>query len=87
MESRLGSLFFHFGFQGYAILSRAEEERGSASIGSQISVLTSSTSNIANLLTSSDQGVLFASCAKQNPPLELNKPPLSLLHSLGPLNL
>jgi len=45
MESHLGSLFFHFGFQGYAILFRAEEERGSASIGSQISVLTSSTSN------------------------------------------
>ena len=87
MESRLGSLFFHFGFQGYAILSRAEKERGSASIGSQISVLTSSTSNTANLLTSSDQGALFASHAKQNPPPGLNKPLLPLLYSSGLLNL
>ena len=30
------------------------------SIGSQVSVLSSSTSNTANLLTSSDQGALFA---------------------------
>ena len=87
MESHLGSLFSHFGFRGCAVLSRAEGERGGASIDSRISVLTSSMSNTVNLLTSSDQGTLFASCAKQNPPLELNKPPLPLLHPSGPLNL
>ena len=53
-ESCLGNLFFHFGFQGCAVLSGAEGERGGASIGSRISVLTSSTSNTANLLTSSN---------------------------------
>ena len=57
------------------------------SIGSQISVLTSSTSNTANLLTSSDWGALFASHAKQNHPPGLNKPLLPLLHPLEPLNL
>jgi len=87
MESHLGSLFSHFGFRGCAVLSGAEGERGGASIDSRISVLTSSTSNTVNLLTSSDQGTLFASYAKQNPPPGLNKPPLPLLHPSGPLNL
>ena len=68
-ESRLGSLFSHFGFQGCAVLSRAVGERGGAFIGSRISVLTSSTSNTADLLTSSNWGALFVSHAKQNPPL------------------
>ena len=86
-ESHLGSLFSHFGFRGCAVLSRVEGERGGASISSRISVLTSSTSNTANLLTSSDRGVLFASRAKQNPPPGLNKPLLPLLHPSGPLNL
>ena len=86
-ESRLGNLFFHFGFCGCAVLSEAKGERGGASIGSQISVLTSSTSNTANLLTSSNWGTLFTSCAKQNPSLGLNKPLLPLLHPSGPLNL
>ena len=86
-ESCLGNLFSHFGFWGYAILSRVEGERRGVSIGSQISVLTSSTSNTVNLLTSSDWGALFAGRAKQNPSLGLNKPLLSLLHSSGPLNL
>jgi len=53
-ESRLGNLFSYFGFRGCVVLSRAEEEREGASIGSLISVLTSSTSNTMNLLTSSD---------------------------------
>ena len=44
-------------------------------------------SNTVNLLTSSNQGALFASHAKQNPPLGLNKPLLPLLHPSGPLNL
>jgi len=87
MESCLGSLFFHFGFQGYAVLSGAEGERGDVSIGLRISVLTSSTSNTVNLLTSSNQSALFTGRAKQNPPSGLNKPPLSLLHPSGPLNL
>jgi len=87
MESRLGNLFSHFGFQDCVVLSRVEGRRRGASIGSRISVLTSSMSNTANLLTSSDWGALFASCAKQNPPLGLNKPPLPLLHSSRPLNL
>ena len=86
-ESRLGNLFSHFGFYGCAVLSRAKGERGGTSIGSRISVLTSSTSNTANLLTSSDQGTLFTSCAKQNSSLGLNKPLLPLLHPSGPLNL
>ena len=85
-ESRLGNLFSYFGFQGCAVLSRAEE-RGGASIGSQISVLTSSISNTVNLLTSSNWDILFASCAKQNPPSGLNKPLLPLLYPSGPLNL
>ena len=57
------------------------------SIGSRIFVLTSSMSNTANLLTSSDRGTLFAGCTKQNPPPGLNKPPFPLLHPSGPLNL
>ena len=87
MESRLGNLFSHFGFRDCAVLAGAERRRRGASIGSRISVLTSSTSNIANLLTSSDQDALFTSHAKQNPPLGLNKSLLPLLHPLGPLNL
>ena len=83
----MGNLFSHFGFQGCVVLSRSEGERKSVSIGSQTSVLTSSMSNTANLLTSSDRGVLFASCAKQNPSLGLNKPLLPLLYSLEPLDL
>ena len=57
------------------------------SIGSQISVLTFSMSNTANLLTSSNPGALFAGHAKQNPPLGLNKPLLPLLRPLEPSNL
>ena len=87
MESRLGNLFSHFGFRGCVVLSGVEEEREGASIGSLISVLTSSTSNTANLLTSSDRGALFASRTKQNPPPGLSKPLLPLLHPSGPLNL
>ena len=87
MESHLGSLFSHFGFRDCAVLFRVERERGGASIGSWISVLTSSTSNTVNLLTSSDRGALFTGCAKQNPPLGLNKPLLPLLHPSGLLNL
>ena len=87
MESRLGNLFSHFGSWGCAVLSGAKGERGGTSIGSRIFVLTSSTSNTANLLTSSDWGVLFASRAKQNPPPGLNKPLLPLLYPSGPLNL
>ena len=86
-ESHLGNLFSYFGFWDCAVLSGAEGKRRGMSIGSQISVLTSSTSNIVNLLTSRDWGALFAGCAKQNSPLGLNKPLLSLLHPSGPLNL
>ena len=86
-ESYLDSLFSHFGFQGCAVLSRVEGKRGGAFIGLWISVLTSSTSNTVNLLTSSNQSALFTGRAKQNPPSGLNKPPLSLLHPSGPLNL
>ena len=57
------------------------------SIGSWISVLTSSMSNTMNLLTSSNQGTLFAGHTKQNPSPGLNKPPLPLLYPSGPLNL
>ena len=64
-----------------------EEEREGAFIGSWISVLTSSTSNTANLLTSDDQGALFAGYTKQNPPLGLSKLSLSLLHPSEPLSL
>jgi len=42
-----------------------EGERGSASIGSRISILTSSTSNTVNLLTSSDRGALSAGCTER----------------------
>ena len=84
-ESRLGSLFSHLGLRGRAVLTGAE--RGGASIGSQVSVLTSSTSNTANLLTSSDQGALFAGHAKQNPPPERSQLPLLLLHPSRPSNL
>ena len=85
-ESCLGNLFSHFGFWSYVVLSRSEGGRKGVSIGSWISVLTSSTSNTANLLTSSDWGTLFASRTKQNPPLGLNKPLFPLLHLLEPLN-
>jgi len=54
MESRLGNLFSYFGFWGCTVLSGVERERRGVSIGSWISVLTSSTSNTANLLTSSN---------------------------------
>ena len=77
-ESCLGNLLSHFGLWGWAILSRAEEEKEGTSIGSQISVLTSSTSNTVNLLTSGDWGALFIGYAKQNPPLGLSKLPLLL---------
>ena len=86
-ESRLGNLFSYFGFWGCVVLSGSEGERRGASIGSQTSVLTSSTSNTANLLTSSDRGALFASYTKQNPPPGLNKPSLPLLYPLEPSNL
>ena len=84
MESRLGNLLA----SGVAL--SCPERRGGrrgVSIGSWISVLISSTSNTVNLLTSSDQGALFAGHAKQNLPPGLNKPPLPLLHPSGPLNL
>ena len=80
-ESRLGNLFSHFGLQGCTVLSRAEGKRGGVSIGSRISVLTFSTSNTVNLLTSSDRGALFAGHAKQNPPPGLNKPLLCKGHA------
>ena len=54
MESRLGNLFSYFGFWGCAVLSGVEGERRGVSIGSWISVLTSSMFNTANLLTSSN---------------------------------
>jgi len=59
----------------------------SVSIGSQISVLISSMSNTANLLTSSDRGALFTGRAKQNPPLGRSQLPLLLLHLSRPTNL
>ena len=76
VESCLGSLLSHFGFQGRDFLSRVEEE--GMSIGSQTSVLTSSTFNTVNLFTNSDWGALFAGCTKQNLPLGQSKlsPPL-----------
>ena len=86
-ESCLGNLFSYFGFRDCVVLSRSEGGRRGVSIGSWISVLTSSTSNTANLLTSSDWGALFAGRAKQNPSPGLNKPLLPLLHPLEPLNL
>ena len=84
-ESRLGNLFSHFSFQGRAFLSRMEG-RG-ASIGSQISVLTSSTFNTAKLFTNSNQGALFTSYTKQNPPLGQSKLSLPLLHPSEPSSL
>ena len=84
-ESRLGSFFFHFGLQGRAFLSRVE--RRSVSIGSRISVLTSSTFNTVNLFTNSDRGALFAGCTKQNSPPGQSLLPLPLLHSSKLLNL
>ena len=68
VESRLGNLLSHFGFQGRAFLFGVEV-RG-VSIGSMISVLISFTFNTENLFTNSDWGTLFASHTKQNPPLE-----------------
>jgi len=44
-------------------------------------------SNTANLLTSSNQGVLFAGHAKQNPPPGRSQLPLLLLHLSRPSNL
>jgi len=84
VESRLGSLFSHLGLRGRAVLTGAEG--GGASIGSQVSVLTSSTSNTVNLLTS-DRDALFTGCAKQNPPLGRSQLPLLLLHLSRPSNL
>ena len=86
-ESCLSNLLSHFGLRGWAILSGVEGERKSTSIDSQISVLTSSMSNTANLLTSGNWGALFAGCAKQNPFPGLSKLPLPLLHSSEPLSL
>ena len=86
MESCLGSLFSHLGLRGRAVLTGAEGERGGVFIGSRISVLTFSTSNTANLLTSSNQGTLFAGRAKQNPPPGQNQL-LLLLHPSKPLDL
>ena len=57
------------------------------SIGSLVSVLVFSMFNTANLFTNSNQGVLFTSCAKQNPLLEWDKLPPPLLHPSGPLSL
>ena len=86
-ESCLGNLLSHFGLWDWAILSGVEEEKESVFIGSRISVLTSSISNIVNLLTSGDQGTLFASHTKQNPPPGLSKLSLPLLYPSGPLSL
>ena len=80
VESCLDNLLSHFGLWDWAILSGAEEEKEGAFIGSRIFVLTSSMSNTVNLLTSGDQGTLFASHAKQNPPPELSKLSLPLLY-------
>ena len=84
-ESCLGSLFFHLGLQGRAFLFRVEGR--SASIGSQISVLTSSMFNTANLFTNSDRGALFAGHAKQNSPPGQNQLPLPPLYSSEPSSL
>ena len=86
-ESCLGNLLFYFGLWGWATLSGVEGEREGMFIGSWISVLISFTSNTANLLTSGDQGTLFAGHAKQNPPPGLSKLSLPLLHPSGPLSL
>ena len=87
VESCLDNLLSHFGLWDWAILSGAEEEKEGAFIGSRIFVLTSSMSNTVNLLTSGDQGTLFASHAKQNPPPELSKLSLPLLYPSGLLSL
>jgi len=60
---------------------------GGASIGLQLSVLTSSTFNTANLFTNSDQDALFAGCTKQNPLRGQSILPLPLLHLLEPSSL
>ena len=86
-ESHLGSLFSHLGLRGRAVPTGAEGERGGASIGSQTFVLTSSMSNTANLLTSSDRGTHFAGRVKQNPPPGRSQLPLLLLYLSRPLNL
>ena len=57
------------------------------SIGSQISVLTSSMFNTANLFTKGDRGVLFTGCTRQNPSLEWSTLPLPLLYPLEPSSL
>jgi len=77
-ESCLGSLFSHFGFHGRTFLSGVEG--WDVSIGSQISVLTSSMFNTVNLFTKSNQGILFTECTKQNPPPEQSILPFPLLH-------
>ena len=84
-ESRLGSLFSYLGLRGRAVLTGAEG--GGAFIGSQISVLTSSMFNTANLFTNSDRGALFTSRTKQNPPPGRGQLPLLLLHLSRPSNL
>ena len=56
-------------------------------IGLQLSVLTSSMFNIANLFTDSNQGTLFADRTKQNPPQGWSIFPLSLLHLSEPSSL
>jgi len=60
---------------------------GDATIGSQISVLTSSMFNTANLFTDSDRGALFASCTKQNPSWGRSILPLLLLRPSEPSSL
>ena len=82
-----GEFFFPFGPPRQGCPDWSGGERGSASIGSRISVLTSSTSNTVNLLTSSDRGALFAGRAKQNPPPGRSQLPLLLLHLSRPSNL
>jgi len=84
-ESRLGSLFSHLDLQGRAVLTGVE--RGGASIGSQISVLTSSMFNTANLFTNSDRDALFAGYTKQNPLPGRGQLPLLLLYLSRPSNL
>ena len=84
MESHLGSLFSHFGFQGRTFLSGAEVT--GTSIGSLVSILVSSMFNTVNLCTDSNWGALFAGCAKQNPLPEWGKLPPPL-HPSGPLSL
>ena len=85
VESHLGNLFFYFGFRGRAFLSGAERE--GVSISSLVSVLTFSTFNTANLFTSSDQGILFTGCTKQNSLPGQSKLPPPLLYPLELLSL